>query len=94
MKVHQLIEILKHVDPNAEIIVGSHTLKHPSCDNPVGVWPAFAVETGEFVHGGPLGDQNNWVKIRASDVWGCTHFQSDKYTIKEITTTKGEPFQL
>lgn len=86
MKVHQLIEILKHCDPNAEVIVGSHTLEHPSCKIPIGVWPAFAVEKGEFVHGGPLGDQNNWVKVTASDAWGCVHFQSDNYTIKEITT--------
>jgi hypothetical protein len=75
MKVHELVEILKMCEPNAEVIVGSHTLKHPSCKEPIGTWPAFAIDVGEFVHGGPLGDQNHWVKIVASDAWGCCIFE-------------------
>ena len=70
MKVRQLLEELQKLDPNAEVICGSHTLPHPGCKNPVGVWPAFGIANGEFVHGGPLGDQNNWVKIVVSDAWG------------------------
>jgi len=31
MKVHELIEILRQCEQNAEVIVDSHTLKHPSC---------------------------------------------------------------
>lgn len=92
MKVHQLIEILKHLEPQAEIIIGSQALEHPDCQHPVrhsiGLWPAYSVEMGEFPHGSSLGDQNYWVKITASDAWGCTHFQSDNYTIKEIATIK------
>ena len=76
MRVHELIEILKKMEPNAEIIVGSNTLAHPSCKDPIGVWPAIGVDTGEFVHGGPLGDQNHWVKVVASDAWGCTFVES------------------
>lgn len=81
MRVHELIEILKKMEPNAEIIVGSSTLKHNNsyherkCSEPIGVWPAMAVDVGEFVHGGPL-DQNYWVKIVASDVWGQTFVDS------------------
>ncbi len=75
MKVHELIEILKQCEPQAEVIVGSHTLKHPSGKGPVGVWPACEVETGEFPHGGPFEDQRNWVKVTASDAWGCSFFK-------------------
>lgn len=75
MKVHELIEILKQCEPNAEVIVGSHTLPHSSGKGPIGVWPAFEVETGEFPHGGPFNDQNHWVKVAASDAWGCCHFK-------------------
>lgn len=77
MKVHELIEILKQCEQNAEVIVGSHTLKHPSCKEPIGTWPAFAIDTGKFIHSEPLSDQNYWVKIVASDAWGCCIFERD-----------------
>lgn len=71
MRVNDLIKILQACEPEAEVIVGSHTLPHSGCTSPIGVWPAFGVEVGEFVHGGPLG-QNKWVKTVASDVWGLS----------------------
>jgi len=86
VKVHQLIEALQKFDPNAEVICGSHTLKHPSCNNVVGVWPAFGLETGEFVHGGPLGDQNKWVKVIISDAWGCMVYMDGDQKIQHIVT--------
>ena len=73
MRVHELIKILEKMKPNAEIIVGSHTLLHQEgkCNEPIGVWPAIAVDIGKFVEGGPVGN-DHWVKIVASDAWGCT----------------------
>lgn len=97
MRVHELIAILQKMEPDAEIIVGSHTLKHNNsnngkCSEPIGVWPAMAVEVGEFVHGGPL-DQNHWVKIVASDVWGCTFVDSQgikrRTPVKAFKTVRG-----
>ena len=44
MRVHELIEILKKMEPNAEIIVGSNTLLHPHCGQQIGVWPAIGVD--------------------------------------------------
>lgn len=87
MRVHELIEILQKMEPNAEVTVGSHTLKHNnsnggSCEEPIGVWPAMAVETGAFPFGGPFGE-GSWVKLVASDVWGCTHVPSQG--IKRLT---------
>lgn len=80
MRVHELIAILQKMEPDAEIMVGSHTLKHNNsnhgkCSDPIGTWPAMAVEVGAFPHGGPL-DQDHWVTIVASDVWGCTFVDS------------------
>jgi hypothetical protein len=72
------------MEPSAEVIVGSHTLPHQEgkCNDPIGVWPAIGVEQGNFVEGGPIGN-DHWVKITASDAWGCTFVESQG--IKKFT---------
>lgn len=96
MRVHELIEILQKMEPDAEVIVGSHILKHNNsnhgtCEEPIGVWPAMAVETGPFVFGGPFGE-GSWVKFVAGDAWGCTHVPSQN--IKRLSPVKKSDSEL
>jgi hypothetical protein len=99
MRVHELIEILRKMKPNAEIIVGSHTLVHMEgkCNDPIGVWPAIGVDIGNFVEGGPVGN-DDWVKIVASDAWGCTFVESQGIKrfspVVRIETVRGVPADM
>jgi hypothetical protein len=102
MRVHELIKILQKMEPDAEIMVGSHTLKHNNsnhgkCSDPIGTWPAMAVEVGVFTQGGPF-DQDHWVTIVASDVWGCTFVDSQgisrRTPVKAFKTVRGVPADI